>query len=294
MNKNAIERLQEEILRKNSRIVVELNPRPKIIPSPYSCEENLNDRMIWFCKDYIRAISGLTPAISIDPVLFEAAHEEKSFFELAQFAKDHGLFVIADLKKCNMGYIAEAYANKYLASPIDAITVNPYMGTDGIQPFIKKANQNSKAIFVMVKTSNKTSSEIQELKLEDGRLLYEAVADKVYEWTNYTAIGKYGYKGVGAIVGINDSNQAVSLRKRMPKTFLLVSYDTHKVTAEDISVNFNCNGLGALISCSSEELISAHKEEKYNKYSEMEWENATREKLKKCVEEINIAITKKE
>lgn len=296
MSKNAIERLQEKMLRKDSRIVVELNPSPKIIPSPYSCEENLNDRMIWFCKDYIRAISGLVSAISIDPVLFEAANEENSFFELAQFAKDHDLFVIADLKKCNMGHIAEAYANKYLDifSPIDAITVNPYLGTDGIQPFIKKANQSSKAVFIMIKTSNKSSSEIQELKLEDGRLLYEAIADKVYEWTNYTAIDKYGYKGVGAIVGINDSKQAVSLRKRIPKTLLLISYDTQKTTIEDIAVNFDCNGLGCIISYSSEELIGAHKEYKYNKYSEMEWANATKEKLEKCVKEINNAITKKE
>lgn len=299
--KNAIERLEDAILEKNSRIVAGLDPKMEFVPKQYyyTCKETCKGCtdskelaiLIKFCKDYICTVADLVPAIKINSAFFEAIHEEKTYWELAQLAKKYGLFVIGDVKRNDVGPTAEAYAKAYLSaeSPFDAITINPYFGTDSIKPFVKVAVQNGKMVFTLVKTSNESSSELQDLVLEDGRFFYEAVGDLVSTWGNYTATSTNGYKAVGAVVGATHPEQAKELRKRMPRTFFLVpGYGAQGATAQDVAVNFDCNGLGAIVN-SSRAIMCAYKKG----YSEENWMEATKDALVKANKEINEAIEKR-
>lgn len=300
--KNAIERLEMLILKKNSRIVAGLDPKMEFVPKQYycTCKETCKgctdskelEMLIKFCKDYIRTVADFVPAIKMNIAFFEAIHEEKTYWELAQLAKEYGLFVIGDVKRNDVGPTAEAYAKAYLSaeSPFDAITVNPYFGTDSNQLFIKRAVKNGKMVFEIVKTSNKSSGELQDLVLEDGRCFYEAVADLVCTWGNYTPTSINGYKAVGAVVGATHPDQAKELRKRMPRTFFLVpGYGAQGATAQDVAVCFDKNGLGAIVN-SSREIMCAYKKEGY---SEINWIEATKDALVKANKEINEAIEKR-
>lgn len=300
--KNAIERLEEAILEKNSRIVAGLDPKMTSVPKQYycTCKETCKGYtdskelaiLMKFCRDYICTIEDLVPAIKINSAFFEAIHEEQSYFELARLAKRYGLFVIGDVKRSDIGSTSEAYANAYLSaeSPFDAITINPYFGTDSIKPFVKAAVQNGKMVFTLVKTSNESSSELQDLVLDDGRCFYEAVADLVCMWGNYTKISGTGYNAVGAVVGATHPKQAEELRKHMPRTFFLVpGYGAQGATAQDVAVNFDCNGLGAIVN-SSRGIMCAYKKEGY---SEINWIEATKDALVKANKEINEAVEKR-
>lgn len=295
---NTIEKLENAILRKNSRIVVGLDPKWEYVPKKfYGCDEECtesrkNEILKRFCRDYISIVADLVPAIKINSAFFEAIHEEKAYFELAELAHEKGMIVIGDVKRADIGSTSEAYANAYLSaeSPFDAITINPYFGTDGIKPFVKMVNQNGKAVFVLVKTSNSSSCEIQDLVLENGLMVYEAVADLVCHWGNYCKTDDFGYKPVGAVVGATHPGQAAELRKRMPKTFFLVpGYGAQGATAKDVAVNFDRNGLGAIVN-SSRGIMCAYKKPEYKKYSDEKWTYATRSALRKAIREINDAI----
>ena len=302
MEKSVIEKLNDAMWTKKSRIVAGLDPTWDLIPKKfYDYHENDEEEMDEvikesiirsFCIDYIDAVEDLVPAIKINSAFFEEEHYEEMYREVASYAKHKGLLVIGDVKRADIGSTSEAYAKAFLGeySPFDAITINPYFGTDGIKPFIKMVNQNKKAVFILVKTSNESSSEIQDLELSNGLLVHEAVADLVNQWGNYTETDNYGYKLVGAVVGATHPKQAAELRKRMPKTFFLVpGYGAQGATAEDVAVNFDSAGLGAIVN-SSRGLMCAYKKAEYSHYGEGNWQQATRVALKKSIAEINEAI----
>ena len=193
--KNAMQLLNDLILEKNSRICAGLDVKWEDIPNAFKLEygwddekgeENMEDfsQIIYkYCEKYIDAVSDVVPAIKINSAFFEREHLEDLYFEVAYYAREKGLFVIGDIKRADIGSTSEAYAQAFLAvgQPFDAITINPYFGTDGVMPFLKLAKENGKGVFVLVKTSNKSSAEIQDLELKDGRKVYEAVADLVLE-----------------------------------------------------------------------------------------------------------------
>ena len=171
------------------------------------------------------------------------------YFEVAEMAAKAGMIVIGDLKRADIGSTSEAYAKAYLDadSPFSIITVNPYFGTDGVMPFIELANQNEKGVFVLVKTSNQSSIEIQDLILRDQRKVHEAVADMVKHWGNISNPTEDGYNNVGAVVGATHPDDARRLRQRMPNTFFLVpGYGAQGATAEDVVVNFDENVVQAM------------------------------------------------
>ena len=201
------------------------------------------------------------------------------------------------------GSTSEAYAQAFLAAgmPLDAITINPYFGTDGVMPFLKLAKENGKGVFVLVKTSNKSSAEIQDLELKDGRKVYEAVADLVLEWMKEIDSESFGegiiipdeYPMVGAVVGATHPEQAENLVNDMGKTFFLVpGYGAQGATAYDVAVNFDVNGLGAIIN-SSRGIMNAYNKECWkDKFSEETWADAARAEAIRATEEINQAINK--
>lgn len=281
--KNAIEKLMDAVQEKDSRIVAGLDPKQNIIPN---CKDLGRKELLHYCREYIRAVKEDAAAIKINSAFFETLRAEMQYLDVAQIAHDEGLFVIGDVKRADIGSTSEAYAKAFLGedSPFDAITVNPYFGTDGVQPFIDLAVKNNKAIFILVKTSNKSSAEIQDLELKDGRKVYHKVAELVNQWGAQTTLNKYGYNCVGAVVGATHPNQAKELRNLMPNTFFLIpGYGEQGATAKDVAVNFK-DGKGAIIN-SSRGLMAAYKKDEYK---DCYWYDATRLALKKAKEEINL------
>lgn len=309
MGKNAMQLLNDLIVEKNSRICAGLDVKWEDIPNAFKKEfgwddqkgeENMEDfsQIIYkYCEKYIDAVADIVPAIKINSAFFEREHLEDLYLEVAYYAREKGLFVIGDLKRADIGSTSEAYAQAFLATgmPFDAITINPYFGTDGVMPFLKLAEENGKGIFVLVKTSNESSEEIQDLKLEDGRYVYEAVADLVIEWSNKADFENFNYYPmVGAVVGATNPKQAEKLVDRMGCIFFLVpGYGAQGATAEDVAVNFDSDrGTGAIVN-SSRGIMNAYKKDCWKeKYSEETWAEAARAEAIRATEEINQAINK--
>ena len=197
---------------------------------------------------------------------------EEVLHRTIQYAKEKGLYIILDVKRNDIGSTAEAYSRAYIgkvelegelvdACPVDCVTVNPYLGTDGIKPFVDDCKNYDKAIFALVKTSNPSSGEFQD-KLIGEKHLYEIVAEHVNEWNNDT-IGESGYGAVGAVVGATYPEQAEVLRKIMPKSYFLVpGYGAQGGGAKGVLPCFNDDGLGAIVN-SSRGIMCAYKKGDY-------------------------------
>lgn len=323
MEKNAIQRLNTLIKEKNSRICAGLDPTWDGIPKAFKekaarasgAKANLSDEelkdywldeiFIKYCREYIDAICDIVPAIKINSAFFEKVGKEETYWGIAEYAKLKGLFVIGDVKRADIGSTSKAYSEAFLkeSSPFDAITINPYFGTDGVMPFFELAKENGKGVFVLVKTSNKSSAEVQDLKLRDGRYVYEAVADLVLKWGREVEREKFPeskekrpieYPLVGAVIGATQPEQVKRLTKRMGVTFVLIpEYGEQGGKAKDIACNFDCQGgIGAIVN-SSRGIMQAYKKEYWkDKYSEETWEKAAREEAIRATNEINQAINK--
>ncbi len=304
--KNAMQRLNDLILQKNSRICAGLDPTwemiPKVVKDKFFDDnsEDYKEKIFKaYCQEYIQAVKDVVPAIKINSAFFEAEGLENLYFAIAQEAKDAGLFVIGDVKRADIGSTSQAYAEAFLlGGPFDAITINPYFGTDGVMPFIKMAKENGKGVFVLVKTSNKSSCELQDLKLKDGRKVYEAVADLVIDWTEEVEKCNYGsiddYSMVGAVVGATHPEQLNELAgNRMYYNFALVpGYGAQGATADDVVAAFDDKGLGAIIN-SSRGMMQAYKKDCWKgKYSEETWAEAAKAEAIRATEEINQALAR--
>lgn len=226
-----------------------------------------------FNRTIIDAVAGIVPAVKPQIAMYEALGPAgvDVYAMTCEYARERGLYVLADVKRGDIGSTAAAYAcmltgvGEHDPWNIDAVTVNPYLGTDGITPFVDAAAQTDKDLFVLVRTSNPSSSELQMLDLANGKKVYEHVADLVESWGAET-IGKYGYSRVGAVVGATHPEEGKALRKRMPHTFFLVpGYGAQGGTAADVRGMFDADGSGAIVN-SSRGIIGAWR--KSGKYSE--------------------------
>ena len=226
-----------------------------------------------FNRTIIDAVAGIVPAVKPQIAMYEALGPAgvDVYAMTCEYARERGLYVLADVKRGDIGSTAAAYARmltgvgEHDPLNIDAVTVNPYLGTDGITPFVDAAAQTDKDLFVLVRTSNPSSSELQMLDLANGKKVYEHVADLVESWGAET-IGKYGYSRVGAVVGATHPEEGKALRKRMPHTFFLVpGYGAQGGTAADVRGMFDADGSGAIVN-SSRGIIGAWR--KSGKYSE--------------------------
>ncbi len=217
-----------------------------------------------FNKGLIDAVADLVPAIKPQVAYYEkyGINGMAALAQTIQYAQAAGMLVIADGKRNDIGTTAEAYAGAWLGKTTiidnssiaqfdaDALTVNGYLGIDGILPFIKQCEARGKGIFVLVRTSNPSAGDLQDLILADGNPVYEAMALKVAEWGG-TLIGESGYAAVGAVVGATWPRQASRLRTLMPQTFILVpGYGAQGATAEDAANNFGPDGGGAIVNAS--------------------------------------------
>ena len=303
-----VDRLIEKIVQCKNHTVVGLDPRLDYVPAYIreaakaqsdSFAEGVAKAFLAYNKELIDAICDIVPAVKPQIAFYEQYGVEgvKCFQQTCEYATSKGLLVIGDVKRGDIGSTAEAYSEAYLGNKeysinTDFVTVNPYLGTDSLEPFIKHCDENEKGIFVLVKTSNKSSGELQDLVC-NGKTIYEHVADLVVRLgTPYR--GSNGYNFVGAVVGATYKEEAAKLRDIMKNTYFLVpGYGAQGGTAEDVAACFNQDGLGAIVN-SSRGIIAAYKSKEYTeKYSEKDFAAAARAAAIKMRDDINSELGKK-
>ena len=304
-----INKLIKEITQKNAPIVVGLDPMLNYIPEHVQKKaysefgETLEGaaEAIWqYNKAIVDATYDLIPAVKPQIAMYEQFGIEglKAFKRTVDYCKEKGIVVIGDIKRGDIGTTSAAYATGHLGKVTvgtkqyslfdeDFVTVNPYLGTDGIKPFIDVCKEEKKGLFILVKTSNKSSGEFQD-KLIDGRPLYEIVGEHVAKWGEEHMGDKYSY--IGAVVGATYPEMGKVLRKVMPKSFILVpGYGAQGGKAEDLKPYFNEDGLGAIVN-SSRGIIAAYKQEKYANFGEANFADASRQAVIDMIEDINGAL----
>lgn len=283
-----IDKLVGKIKKLNAPIVVGLDPNLAFVPDHIKQQfadisdpmEAAAESIFQFNKGIVDAVYDLIPAVKPQIAMYEqfGVPGLRAFQRTVEYCHAKDLVVIGDIKRGDIGSTSEAYARGHIgnASPFneDFVTLNPYMGSDSVKPFINYAKPDKKGVFILVKTSNPSSGEFQDRKI-DGRALFELVADKVNEWgSDY--VGECGYSYVGAVVGATYPEQAALARKLMPKAYILVpGYGAQGATAKDILPNFNEDGLGAIVN-SSRGIIAAYKNEKYAKFGPEHYDEAAR------------------
>lgn len=307
-----IDRLIEEIKNKKSPIVVGLDPRFEQIPQRIknACFSEhgktlkaVAEAILEFNKGIIDGVSDIVPAVKPQIAFYEQYGLEglHAYIETCRYACKKGLLVIGDVKRGDIGTTSQAYSNAHLGSvdvegisyetfAVDAITVNPYLGDDCLKEFVTDIQKRGKGMFVLVKTSNPTSGQLQDL-VADGKRIYEVVAEMVQNWSQKT-LGKYGYGSVGAVVGATYPKESKMLREKMPNAYFLVpGYGAQGARAEDIVDCFDENGLGALIN-SSRGIIFAYRQSEKG-YTEENFSEAARNEALRMKDEINQALEKK-
>ena len=297
MTQNAADRLIKNIDDKKNPSVVGLDPFLEYIPNFLKKKylgnsfEATRDVIIEFNKTIIDAIADIVPAVKPQIAFYEkyGSNGIIAFEETIKYAKKQGLFVIGDCKRNDIGSTAQAYAQAYLGEidlidsskkpsfNVDCLTVTPYLGSDGIEPFIDICKTHGKSIFVLVKTSNPSAGEFQDKIIENGNPLYEEVAKYVSE-AGSELVGYKGYSSIGAVVGAAYPYEAKRLRIIMPKSiFLVPGYGAQGGGAKDTVPCFNEDGYGAIVN-SSRGILYAYKNEKYNKqFSEKQFTQAARQ-----------------
>jgi orotidine-5'-phosphate decarboxylase len=254
------DRLLKAIEAKRSHVVLGLDPDYELLPpeiraayprTGYETDEQMKVACYrQFLSGLLHRLRGEAVAVKIQIAYFEAlgARGYELYEDMVVMAKDMGYLVIADVKRGDIGSTAEAYARAHLdVAGADAVTVNPYFGTDGLEPFFRRARETGKGVFVLVKTSNPGSAEIQDLPLASGGPVYGRVAELVNEWGEGTG-GSSGYRAVGAVVGGTHPEQAAALRLRMPGVPLLIpGYGAQGAQAGDLAALFDAKGTGAVV-----------------------------------------------
>ena len=304
-----INKLVEKIKKQNAPVVVGLDPMMKFVPKHLQAAafEQYGETLegaaeaIWqFNKAIVDCIYDIVPAVKPQVAMYEqfGIPGMAAFKKTVDYCHEKGMVVIGDVKRGDIGSTSEAYAVAHLgkvqvgsssiaAFDEDFATVNPYFGTDGIDPFIKVCQQEKKGIFILVKTSNPSSGEFQD-RLIDGRPLYEHVGEKVNAWAQSCMGDDYSY--VGAVVGATYPQMGKTLRKIMPKSFILVpGYGAQGGKAEDLVHFFNEDGLGAIVN-SSRGIIAAYAKEAYAKFGEMNFADAARQASLDMIADINGAL----
>lgn len=307
-----IQKLIENIKKTGAPIVVGLDPMMGFIPDHIKEKafaeygETLEGaaEAVWqYNKAIVDEIYDLIPAVKPQIAMYEQFGIPGliAFKKTVDYCQEKGLVVIGDVKRGDIGSTSAAYATAHLGkvqvgsqvlTPFgeDFATVNPYLGSDGIKPFLDVCREEKKGIFILVKTSNPSSGEFQD-QLVDGKPLYEMVGEKVAEWADSCMGEDYSY--VGAVVGATYPEMGKVLRKVMPKCFILVpGYGAQGGKAEDLVHYFNEDGLGAIVN-SSRGIIAAWKQEKYAAFGAEQFAKASRAAVEDMAADIRQALEKR-
>ncbi|MFV0498369.1 MAG: orotidine-5'-phosphate decarboxylase [Candidatus Fimivivens sp.] len=290
MTNNAADRLAAQIERVKNPTAMGLDTQAGHLPAEFAPKGNSSGEICAALLSYNKALlDGMTDLIGC--VKVQVAYYEiygvagmQAFAQTLAYARKCGYVTIADCKRNDIGATASAYARAYLNPESeffsDFVTVNAYLGVDGIKPFVDEAKRHGGGIYVLVKTSNSSGGQLQDVEIADGRKVYEHIADLVSSWGE-ELIGKGGYASVGAVVGATWPAESDALRKRMPHTpFLVPGYGAQGATGKDLSGCFDTNKGGAVINA-SRSLLCAHQ-----KHPEMGWLEAVRAEAKRMRDDI--------
>lgn len=304
-----INKLAAKIQKTKAPIVVGLDPMLSYVPEHIQKKafEEYGETLegaaeaIWqYNKQIVDAVWDLIPAVKPQIAMYEQFGIEglKAFQKTVDYCHEKDLIVIGDVKRGDIGSTSAAYAvghlgrvavgsKSYTAFNEDFATVNPYLGSDGIKPFLEVCKEEKKGLFILVKTSNPSSGEFQD-RLIDGKPLYEYVGEKVAEWGSEVMGDAYSY--IGAVVGATYPEEGKKMRKVMPKSFILVpGYGAQGGKGSDLVDYFNEDGLGAIVN-SSRGIIAAYKQDKYAKFGAEHFAEASRQAVEDMIADINGAL----
>lgn len=282
----AFDRLIERIEQTQNPTVAGLDPKPDYVPEyiKRKCFEKYGETLkgaakalLEFNKGLIDALYDIVPAVKPQAAYYEmyGTAGMKTLYKTQEYARKKGMYVITDGKRNDIGATMEAYATAHLGKvkvgsseyepfPADALTVNGYLGSDGIKPLLKVCHENDKGIFVLAKTSNPSSGELQD-KTIDGVPVYEIMGKMCEEWGREVP-GVYGYSGVGIVAGATYPEQIKRLREILPHTFFLIpGYGAQGASAKDVAAAFDKNGLGGIVN-SSRGIMCAYQKQKLNEH----------------------------
>ena len=304
---NVVDKLIENTIRTKNPSVIGLDPDIGKIPACYKVNAKSNNpfeavaNVIYeFNRDVIDTVADLVPAVKPQMAFYEkyGSYGVAAFEKTVAYAKSKGLVVIEDAKRNDIGNTAQAYADGHLGCvelldgshtpSIDAdfLTVTPFLGSESLHPFIDVCVKNSKGIFVLVKTSNTSSGEIQDVVASDGMTISQSIAKYVSEQAD-TFTGEHGYSSIGAVVGATYPEEAVSLRKIMTKSYFLVpGYGAQGGSAKDIIPCFNEDGLGAIVNSSRGILYTHMTNEERSQCTRQEYLSSVRTATSKMQEDI--------
>ena len=282
-----MDRLISLIEKKNNPSVIGLDPVVDYIPAFLKEKhESVTDAILEFNLNLIDSFSDVVAAIKPQLAYYEIFGSKgiEVYEKTAAYAKEKGLYIIADGKRNDIGSTAGAYAEAYLGAngSADALTVNGYLGIDGVKPFLDKAVAFDKDIFVLAKTSNPSSGELQDLKLESGEMICEKMMELLTKWGSET-VGRYGYSRIGAVVGATYPEQLSSFREKFNEIFFLVpGYGFQGGGAEGVRGGFDKKGFGSVVNSSRAVMLAYKKEGAETKYAE-----AARKEVLRMRDELN-------
>ncbi len=297
-----VDRLFEAMMRAGNPVCVGIDPRPEELPAGFldkfpANREGVTQALCRFGCDVVDVVRPLVAAVKFQAAFFEAYGPPgvAAMNSAVAYAHEHGLVVIIDGKRNDIGSTAEAYARGYLgkvaigdafegAWQADALTVNPYLGSDGIVPFIKVAAREKKGVFVLVRTSNSSAGEFQDLIAQE-KPVYRHVAERVLQWAE-PHLGKHGYSFVGAVVGATYPEQLAELREALPGVPLLVpGYGSQGATGRDVAGAFDGAGLGAVIN-NSRGITFAYQRQAYRTRFGDDWQAAVEQAVHDMIDDL--------
>ncbi len=297
MSENFADRLLAAIEKKGSPVCVGLDPvyekLPDELKTPDANESEQLAAIEKFCRGVLEAIAPIVPAVKPQIGYFEIYRGAgvKLYFDMVEYAQQLGLIVIGDVKRGDIGSTADAYAAGHVsaAGSPDAITVNGYLGKDGLSPFIDAGKEIGRGIFVLVRTSNPSAATIQDFADSSGKTFYEHIAEQLAEIGSQEGlVGSKGFSCVGAVVGATYPDEARKLREIMPQQiFLVPGYGAQGATAKDCAASFRTDGTGAIVNA-SRSVIFAHQRDEYKG---LDWKQAVEQAAGAFAEDIRQALS---
>jgi orotidine-5'-phosphate decarboxylase len=289
---NFADRLAEGVERKRSQLVVGLDPRPDLLPVELRGEAYLGrreaaDACSRFCRGLVDAVAPYVVAVKPQIAFFEALGSDgiRAFEEVCAYSRSAGLQVIADAKRGDIGSTSRAYASAFLepangnAPLADALTVNPYLGRDSLDPYLAACRRDGAGIFCVVKTSNAGGSEVQDLVLSDGRQVWQQVAELVSEW-GADLVGEHGLSAVGAVIGATHPRAVGEARKLLPRAILLLpGVGAQGATPADVARAFTSGPASALVNVARNVIYAF-------RVSGMDWRSAAAAEASKYAREV--------